>query len=167
MYRKRPFATRRQEHLPARAAVCRIPCLILCLADVERVYPCRAPNAPGGVHGRMASVPASRFSSSRPPARSIARPDSSYTRASPVGPSWPTRRAGHRYHSDAGHRLPACSTASRTASTEFCSLIRHSPEKQPGRLHGKSSLQSLAFRSRSAQHRRPGRGAARLLRSGR
>ena len=35
MYRKRPFATHGQGRRPARAAVCRIPCLILCLADVE------------------------------------------------------------------------------------------------------------------------------------
>ena len=56
MCRKRPFATDGQYRLPARAAVCRIPCLILCLADVERVCQCRAPNAPCGVHGRMVSV---------------------------------------------------------------------------------------------------------------
>ena len=36
--------------------MCRIPCLILCLADVERVGQCRAPNARCGVHGQMASV---------------------------------------------------------------------------------------------------------------
>ena len=47
--------------------MCRIPCLILCLADVERVGQCRAPNARCGVHGRMASVIASLFSRSRPP----------------------------------------------------------------------------------------------------
>ena len=41
MCRKRPFAIhRRQGRRPARAAVCRIPCLILCLADVERVGQC-------------------------------------------------------------------------------------------------------------------------------
>ena len=56
MCRKRPFATHRQGRLPARAAGCRIPCLILCLADVERVGQCRAPNAPYGLHGRMALV---------------------------------------------------------------------------------------------------------------
>ena len=56
MCRKRPFATDRQEPRPARAAACRIPCLILCLADVKRVGQCRAPHAPCGVHGRMASV---------------------------------------------------------------------------------------------------------------
>ena len=39
------------------AAVCRIPCLILCLADIERVCQCRAPNAPYGLHGRMAARP--------------------------------------------------------------------------------------------------------------
>ena len=38
MYRKRPFATGGQRRHPARAAVCRIPCLILCLADVELEY---------------------------------------------------------------------------------------------------------------------------------
>ena len=67
MCRKRPFATHGQGRRPARAAVCRIPCLILCLADVERVGQCRAPNAPGGVHGRMASVIAALVSRSRPP----------------------------------------------------------------------------------------------------
>ena len=67
MCRKRPFATSGQERLPTRAAVCRIPCLILCLAYVERVCQCRAPNAPCGLHGRMASVIASLFSRSRPP----------------------------------------------------------------------------------------------------
>ena len=50
----------RRGRRPARAAVCRIPCLILCLADVERVCQYRAPNAPCGVHERMASVIASR-----------------------------------------------------------------------------------------------------------
>ena len=41
MYRKRSFATHRQKRLQASAAVCRIPCLILCLAYVERVCQCR------------------------------------------------------------------------------------------------------------------------------
>ncbi len=36
MCRKRPFATRGRERRPARAVVCRIPCLILCLANVEQ-----------------------------------------------------------------------------------------------------------------------------------
>ena len=36
MYRKRPFATRGRERRPARAVVCRIPCRILCLANVEQ-----------------------------------------------------------------------------------------------------------------------------------
>ena len=36
MCRKRPFATHGQRRRPVRAAVCRIPCLILCLADVDR-----------------------------------------------------------------------------------------------------------------------------------
>ena len=40
----------------ASISVCRIPCLILCLADVERVCQCRTPNSPCGVHGRMASA---------------------------------------------------------------------------------------------------------------
>ena len=35
--RNRPFATHGQRRRPARAAVCRIPCLILCLAYVECV----------------------------------------------------------------------------------------------------------------------------------
>ena len=39
MYRKRPFAIHGHWRLPARAAVCRIPCRILCLADVVRVWP--------------------------------------------------------------------------------------------------------------------------------
>ena len=34
--RKRPFATGGRGRRPASAAVCRIPCLILCLADVEQ-----------------------------------------------------------------------------------------------------------------------------------
>ena len=45
--RKRPFATGGQGRRPTSAAVYRIPCLILCRADVERVCQCRAPNAPG------------------------------------------------------------------------------------------------------------------------
>ena len=69
--RNRSFGTHCRGRRPARATVCRIPCLILCLADVERVGPCRAPNAPGGVHGRIASVIASLVSpaSQPPPAR--------------------------------------------------------------------------------------------------
>ena len=35
MCRKRPFATHRQGRRQPRVAVCRIPCLILCLADVD------------------------------------------------------------------------------------------------------------------------------------
>ena len=46
MCRKRSFATGWRGRRPARAAVCRIPCLILCLADVQRVDKCRAPHAP-------------------------------------------------------------------------------------------------------------------------
>ena len=65
--RKRPFATRRRGRRPASATVCLIPSLILCLAYVERVCQCRAPNSPCGLHGRMASVIASLFSRSRPP----------------------------------------------------------------------------------------------------
>ena len=41
-----PFATHGHGRRPVRAAVCRIPCLILCLADVVRVGQCRAPYAP-------------------------------------------------------------------------------------------------------------------------
>ena len=41
--RKRPFATHGQRPRPARAAVCRIPCRILCLADVERTSMARRP----------------------------------------------------------------------------------------------------------------------------
>ena len=67
MCRKRPFATCGRGCLPVRAAACRIPCLILCLAYVKRVCQCRAPNAPCGVHGRMASVIASLVSSARLP----------------------------------------------------------------------------------------------------
>ena len=36
MCRKRSFATHRRGRRPARAAACRIPCLILCVADVAR-----------------------------------------------------------------------------------------------------------------------------------
>ena len=61
------YDTTERGRRPARAAVCRIPCLILCLAYVEHVRQFRAPNAPCGVHGRMASVIASLFSGSRPP----------------------------------------------------------------------------------------------------
>ena len=46
MCRKRSFWTCWRERLPVRAAVYRVPCLILCLAYVQRVYRCRAPNAP-------------------------------------------------------------------------------------------------------------------------
>ena len=46
MYRKRPFATHRPGRRQTSPAVCRIPCRILCVADVERVGQCRAPNAP-------------------------------------------------------------------------------------------------------------------------
>ena len=56
MCRKRPFAIHGQGRLPTRAAVCRIPCRILCLADVARVGQFRAPNAPCEANGRMASV---------------------------------------------------------------------------------------------------------------
>ena len=38
--RKRSFATHRQGRRPTSAAACRIPCLILCLADVERACQC-------------------------------------------------------------------------------------------------------------------------------
>ena len=41
--RKRSFATHAQRPRPARAAVCRIPCLILCLADVEHNASTRRP----------------------------------------------------------------------------------------------------------------------------
>ena len=67
MCRKRPFATFGRWRLQTRAAVCRIQCLILCLADVERVGQCRAPNSPVGLNGRIASVIASLFSRARPP----------------------------------------------------------------------------------------------------
>ena len=43
MCRKRPFGTHEQRPRPARAAVCRIPCLILCLAYVERTRMARRP----------------------------------------------------------------------------------------------------------------------------
>ena len=66
MCRKRSFATRGQGRLPARAAVCRIPCLILCLAYAWNVCQCRAPKSPGGLNGWMASVIASLVSSARP-----------------------------------------------------------------------------------------------------
>ena len=41
MCRKRSFAIHGRGRRPAPAAVCRIPCLILCLANVERVCLCR------------------------------------------------------------------------------------------------------------------------------
>ena len=57
MSTQRSFATHGRRPLPASTpAFCRIPCLILCLAYVERVGQCRAPNAPYGLHGRMALV---------------------------------------------------------------------------------------------------------------
>ena len=74
MCRKRSFGTGGRGRLPASAAVCRIPCLILCLAYVERVGQYRAPHASCGVHGRMASVIASPFSSSSPPPHARASP---------------------------------------------------------------------------------------------
>ena len=43
MCRKRPFAIGGPGRRPARAAVCRIPCLILCLADVARTSMARRP----------------------------------------------------------------------------------------------------------------------------
>ena len=67
MCRKRSCATGGRGRRPTSAAVCRIPCLILWLAYVESVCKCRAPNSPGGLNGRIASVIASLFSSSRPP----------------------------------------------------------------------------------------------------
>ena len=68
--RKRPFATHGRGRLQTRAAVCRIPCLILCLADVagspsrtvsrimheqverDQHHPC-VREQPGGVRGRL------------------------------------------------------------------------------------------------------------------
>ena len=67
MCRKRSFGTGGRGRRPASPAVCRIPCLILWFAYVESVCTCRAPNSPGGLNGRIASVIASLFSSSRPP----------------------------------------------------------------------------------------------------
>ena len=60
MCRKRPFATHGQGRRPARAAVCRIPCLILCLADVEMMG--RGPGrlsqmARNGCHAALARTP--------------------------------------------------------------------------------------------------------------
>ena len=65
--RNRSFGTGGRCRLPASAAVCLIPCLILWFAYVESVCKCRAPNSPGGLNGRIALVIASLFSSSRPP----------------------------------------------------------------------------------------------------
>ena len=45
MCRKRSFATYGQRRRPARSAVCRISCRILCLVYVERACQCRAPMA--------------------------------------------------------------------------------------------------------------------------
>ena len=56
--RKRPFATHGQGRLPARAAVCRIPCRILCLVNVKRksmpagVGNARARRTPHALHPR-------------------------------------------------------------------------------------------------------------------
>ena len=46
MCRNRSFATHGHGRLQASASVCRIPCLILCIANVEPRVQCRAPNAP-------------------------------------------------------------------------------------------------------------------------
>ena len=73
MCRKRPFATHGQEHLPARVAVCRIPCLILCLADVWRVCQCRASLAsPSGfvlLRRTVTSTPSPAVAPTEAPAR--------------------------------------------------------------------------------------------------
>ena len=53
--RKRSFATDGQGHRPTRAAVCRILCLILCLAYVWRVGQCRAPHERRGAAGYTAT----------------------------------------------------------------------------------------------------------------
>ena len=55
MCRKRSFATDGRKRLQARAAVCRIPCLILCLADVERVGQCRATHREVELRRRLAA----------------------------------------------------------------------------------------------------------------
>ena len=55
MCRKRPFATRGQGRRPARAAVCRIPCLILCLADVEQKSMARRTSSSRNVRNGEAS----------------------------------------------------------------------------------------------------------------
>ena len=83
MCRKRSFATRRRGCRPASAAVCRRPCQILCLVYVERVGPCRAPNAPCGLHGRMASMTASPSQPFTPTATRLGRSASESSR--PVG----------------------------------------------------------------------------------
>ena len=52
----------------------RIPCLILYLANVKRVCQCRAPHAPCGVHGRMASVMIQDTSCPRQSHKGMSRP---------------------------------------------------------------------------------------------
>ena len=64
MCRKQSFRTRGRGLRPASAAVCRIPCLILCLAYVESVCRCRAPNSPcGWCLRRQGSTQERRFAS--------------------------------------------------------------------------------------------------------
>ena len=52
-----PFATHGQKRLQASAAVCRIPCLILCLAYVERAQARQCRARARGRHARMAAQP--------------------------------------------------------------------------------------------------------------
>ena len=81
-----------------RAPPC-IPCLILCLAYVERVCRCGAPHAPCGLHGRMASAIASRVSRSRPvwPLKPLCSAHAgSGWRGRDCSASWPSRGAPAR-----------------------------------------------------------------------
>ena len=80
--------------------MCRIQCLILCFADVESVCKCRAPNSPGGLNGRIASVIASLFQpfTPKPPARAsylehLILPAATATTPTPAAVP-PTARAG-------------------------------------------------------------------------
>ena len=113
MCRKRPFATGGQGRLLVRAVVCRIPCLILCLAYVEPVCQCRAPHAPCGVHGRMALVIAALVSRPRPPPPAGLHATTPHIAAANEGPvvGPPIRNAVLRLIRGMDLRLHPCSVA--------------------------------------------------------
>ena len=101
------LATRRRGRRPARAAVCRIPCRILCLADVERVcYLARPGDAARrrergrrrpGPHGAAAASALSVSASLTPPQPWVgARDVSPPVDAQPAARRWRSRRAALR-----------------------------------------------------------------------